>query len=122
MTQSEVDRKEILNEIKALCDRTPGAKDASVSMDDGKPELVVKVDRLKAATLGLNVSDVVETVRTLFYGKEASDFREGENEYWIFMRLTEARRGELADILDSFAPSSAHAEVDFGKPQGEEIW
>ena len=27
-------------EIKALCDRTPGAKDASVSMDDGKPELI----------------------------------------------------------------------------------
>ncbi|MDD4016938.1 MAG: efflux RND transporter permease subunit [Kiritimatiellae bacterium] len=93
--------RRVAAEIKALCDRTQGAKDASVSMDDGKPELIVKVDRLKAATLGLNVSDVVETVRTLFYGKEASDFREGENEYWIFMRLKESRRGELADILDS---------------------
>lgn len=106
--------RRVANEIKALCDRTPGAKDASVSMDDGKPELVVKVDRLKAATLGLNVSDVVETVRTLFYGKEASDFREGENEYWIFMRLTEARRGELADILDSevVLPNGRRVRVD----------
>lgn len=32
------------------------------------------------------------------------------------------KRYALADILDSFAPSSAHPEVDFGKPQGEEIW
>lgn len=32
------------------------------------------------------------------------------------------KRYALADILDSFAPSSAYAEVDFGKPQGEEIW
>ena len=28
----------------------------------------------------------------------------------------------LADILDSFVPGSVHAEVDFGKPQGNEIW
>ena len=106
--------RRVASEIKALCDRTPGAKDASVSMDDGKPELIVKVDRLKAATLGLNVSDVVETVRTLFYGKEASDFREDENEYWIFMRLKESRRGEMADILDSevVLPNGRRVRVD----------
>ncbi|SHN72316.1 AbrB/MazE/SpoVT family DNA-binding domain-containing protein [Desulfovibrio litoralis] len=28
----------------------------------------------------------------------------------------------LADILDSFTPADAHAAIDFGKPQGEEIW
>lgn len=36
-----------------------------------------------------------------------------------------ARQGKryvLADILDSFASSSAHPEVDFGKPRGEEAW
>lgn len=32
------------------------------------------------------------------------------------------KRYVLADILDSFATSAAHPEVDFGKPQGEEIW
>lgn len=32
------------------------------------------------------------------------------------------KRYALADILDSFTPSSMHAEVDFGKPQGEEVW
>lgn len=106
--------RRVANEIKALCDRTPGAKDASVSMDDGKPELIVKVDRLKVATLGLNVSDVVETIRTLFYGREASDFREGENEYWIFMRLREDRRGQVSDILDSevVLPNGRRVRVD----------
>lgn len=28
----------------------------------------------------------------------------------------------LASILDSFVSGEQHAEVDFGKPQGEEIW
>ena len=32
------------------------------------------------------------------------------------------KRYALTDILDSFAPSSARPEVDFGKPQGEEVW
>jgi HAE1 family hydrophobic/amphiphilic exporter-1 len=106
--------RRVAEEIKALCARTPGARDASVSMDDGKPELLVQVDRLKIATLGLNVSDVVETIRTLFYGKEASDFREGENEYWIFMRLKESRRSELADIMNSevVLPNGRRIRID----------
>ncbi|MCL2123588.1 MAG: AbrB/MazE/SpoVT family DNA-binding domain-containing protein [Desulfovibrionaceae bacterium] len=32
------------------------------------------------------------------------------------------KRFALADILDSFSPSSAQPEVDFGTPQGEEVW
>lgn len=32
------------------------------------------------------------------------------------------RRYMLADILASFAPASVHAEVDFGTPQGDEVW
>ncbi len=101
-------------EIKALCDRVPGARDASVSSDEGRPELTVRIDRLKVATLGLNVSDVVETIRTLFYGKEASDYREAENEYWIFMRLVESRRAEVADVLDSevVLPNGSRVRVD----------
>jgi len=30
------------------------------------------------------------------------------------------KRYALSDILDSFAPSSTHPEVDFGKPRGKE--
>jgi len=36
--------------------------------------------------------------------------------------LDRGKRYTLAEILDSFAPSSTHPEVDFGKPQGEEVW
>ena len=101
----------IATQIKAITDRIPGAKDASISLDPGKPELVVDVDRLKASTLGLNVSDIVETIRTLFYGLEASTYRDGENEYRIFMRLAETRRISMKDILDS----------EIGLPDGRRV-
>ena len=32
------------------------------------------------------------------------------------------KRYILADILDSFIPATEHVEIDFGKPQGEELW
>jgi len=32
------------------------------------------------------------------------------------------KRYALADILDSFATSSVHPEIDFGAPQGDEAW
>lgn len=35
---------------------------------------------------------------------------------------SKGKRYALADILDSFAPSSQCPEEDFGKPRGEEIW
>ncbi len=101
----------IATQIKGIADRISGAKDASISLDPGKPELVVDVDRLKASTLGLNVSDIVETIRTLFYGLEASTFRDGENEYRIYMRLAESRRISVKDILDS----------EIGLPDGRRV-
>lgn len=34
----------------------------------------------------------------------------------------EGKRHALADILECFTPSDAHEAIDFGTPQGEEIW
>jgi len=36
--------------------------------------------------------------------------------------LRKGKRYALADILDSFPPASEQSEVDFGKPQGKEVW
>lgn len=32
------------------------------------------------------------------------------------------KRYALADILDSFAPSTEYPEINFGGPKGEEVW
>ncbi len=88
-------------QIKKIVEETPGAKDAIISRDIGKPELVVRVDRQKAASIGLNITQVTQALRTQFYGKEATKFREGENEYDIFMRLPESQRQSVEDILNA---------------------
>lgn len=42
----------------------------------------------------------------------------------LLVKKAEAKgkRYALADILDSFAPSSTHPEVDLGQARGEELW
>ncbi|HQV31466.1 MAG TPA: efflux RND transporter permease subunit, partial [Calditrichia bacterium] len=62
--------------------------------DKGKPELRIRIDREKAALLGLSTRDIANTVRTAVNGIEASEYRVGTDEYDITVRFAEnARRG-----------------------------
>ncbi|UCG89013.1 MAG: efflux RND transporter permease subunit [Gemmatimonadota bacterium] len=69
-------------------------------MADGRPELVVDIDREKAALYGLNTSDIGFTVRSAINGTEASKFRDGKDEYDITVRLAEEYRNNLMSIGD----------------------
>jgi HAE1 family hydrophobic/amphiphilic exporter-1 len=62
------------------------------------PEMLLRVDREKAATMGLNVADLADALRTTVGGRVASMFREGGNEYNILVRLQEADRRQLASV------------------------
>jgi len=69
-------------------------------MADGRPELVVDIDREKAALYGLSTSDIGFTVRSAINGTEASKFRDGKDEYDITVRLAEEYRNNLTSIGD----------------------
>ncbi|MDD2703371.1 MAG: efflux RND transporter permease subunit, partial [Candidatus Omnitrophica bacterium] len=77
-----------------------GIVDVSISRDLGKPELQVEVDRTKASSLGLSMAVITDTLRTYFYGEAASKFREGGDEYDIFVRLKDENRASVKDIED----------------------
>ena len=67
---------------------------------DARPELRVEVDREKAALFGLNTSEIGFTVRSAINGIEASEFRDGEDEYDIIVRLAERYRRDLNSLAD----------------------
>ena len=88
----------LAREIQALLESIPGAVDVTISRDMGKPELKVNIDREKASSLGLNISQITESVRIAFYGKTATLYREAGNEYDIFVRYQEDDRKTLQDL------------------------
>ncbi len=60
-----------------------------VSMDLTKPEYQIRVDRIRAASLGVSVADVAAASQTLLSGAVPTRFRDGEDFYGIRVRIPE---------------------------------
>jgi HAE1 family hydrophobic/amphiphilic exporter-1 len=92
--------KGIAQDLKTLLDSTPGIADTRLQREEGRPELAVRVDRDKAALLGLTVTGVANTIRTNVAGTQAAMFRDAGNEYPIIVRLRESDREEVSEVGD----------------------
>ena len=78
----------------------PGVVESQISRQPGLPEMVVKVDRLKAASMGMTVEEVADTLETAVGGRRTSFFREEGDEYDIVVRLREQDRLAIDQIGD----------------------
>jgi HAE1 family hydrophobic/amphiphilic exporter-1 len=76
----------------------PGVPEAQVNREPGTPEMLLSVDRIKAASLGLNVSDVADAMETAIGGRRTSMYRQEGDEYNIVVRLKEQDRLNLAQV------------------------
>lgn len=94
------DARRIAQEARAVMEGTPGIVDVRVGRDEGRPEITIRVDRPKAAMLGMTVQSVANTIQTNVAGTQAAQFRERGNEYPVIVRLREADREGIADIGD----------------------
>lgn len=92
--------RRLAQDVKTLLDSTPGIADSRLGREEGRPELAVRVDRDKAALLGLTVTGVANTIRTNVAGNQAAFFREAGNEYPIVVRLREEDRRQVASVGD----------------------
>lgn len=68
------------------------------TIDRGKPELQVVLDKEKASALGLNTAMVSSQLRQSLHGQEAGTFRDGDESIRIFIRYDERHRSSLGDL------------------------
>ena len=94
------DARRLSQEAKVVMENTPGVASVRVGREEGRPELAVRVDRDKAALLGLTVSGVAATLRTNLAGTQAAMYRERGFEYPIIVRLRESDRSRVSDVDD----------------------
>ncbi|RKX25727.1 MAG: AcrB/AcrD/AcrF family protein [Candidatus Zixiibacteriota bacterium] len=84
------DREELVrlaHQAQDILHRIPGTVDVDNTLEEGKPEVQITVDRQAADDLGLNVYLISNTIRTLVEGEVVTQYKEGDQDYDVRIRL-----------------------------------
>src|SRR5262249_430461 len=96
----------ISKQLVARAKTLPGVVDMDTSLNVGKPELSVQVDRPKAADLGVQIGDAAEALRLLVGGDQVTTYNEGGEQYEVHLRARAEDRTTQAAIAGLTVPSS----------------
>lgn len=86
--------------VKQIVESVDGVTDALLSRESGSPEELVFVDRAKASDMRLTVSGIADMLQTVLSGTTAGSYREGGDEYDIRVKIKDADKMPLREILD----------------------
>ena len=109
--------------------KLPGVVDVDSSLNVGKPELSVQLDRPKTADLGVQIGDAAEALRLLVGGDQVTTYNEGSEQYEVHLRaivqdrsteqaigaltVPSAKLGSVAlDNIATFKPGSAPSDIN----------
>ena len=99
-------------EIKRLLDtHMPELENLSTSLDQGSPELLLRIDRDKAAIFGFSVAQVAREIRNALYGTTVTSFSMDGESVNVFMQLREEDRATLSDVQSLFLIGSSGARI-----------
>jgi CzcA family heavy metal efflux pump len=102
---------ELAERVRKKIQDVPGLVDLRDNFVKGKPEIRVRVDKEKAALLGLDTYLIAYTVKAAVNGAKVGVFREGKDEYDIVARLPEKERKSLENLR----------KITISGPRGEPV-
>ena len=90
----------------------PDLVDVNPSLNLNTPELQVKVDRQRAADIGVRMTDVSDAVRLFYSGEdEITRFKEGSEQYPVTMQLLQEQRDNPDVLARMMVPSAKLGQV-----------
>ncbi len=87
-----VELRRVTEAIEREIKQVPGVFRAEIDRLGELPQLVIDIDRERAARYGLNVSDVQDVIEAALAGKAATSLWEGERRFAVAVRLPEDKR------------------------------
>lgn len=106
LNQLEVYSRRLMERVKQI----PDAVDVDTSLEAGRPELRVEIDRARAADLGVRVADIAQALNVLLAGQVVSTYETAERQYDVRVRATEEFRSS-ARALDRLVVASPAGPV-----------
>ena len=90
--------KQEIEEVLKVVSPVPGVARAFVDRAGRIPQLLIDIDRARAARYGLNVADVQDVIETALGGRLATQIWEGEKRFGVVVRLKESERNDINAI------------------------
>ncbi|MEH0742883.1 vibriobactin export RND transporter permease subunit VexH [Vibrio cholerae] len=92
--------------LEAIAEASPYMEGADINYSERTPELVVSVDRQRAAELGISVQDISDTLEIMLGGKSETTFVERGEEYDVYLRGDENSFNNAADLSQIYMRTS----------------
>src|SRR5882724_6738178 len=103
---------EISKQVAGRMANYPELVDVNPSLNLNTPELQVKVDRQRAADIGVRMTDVSDAVRLFYSGEdEITRFKEGSEQYPVTMQLLPQQRDNPDVLARMMVPSTKLGQV-----------
>jgi HAE1 family hydrophobic/amphiphilic exporter-1 len=103
--------EELARQVRALVEKVEGVTDTRISREIGNPEELFVIDRQAAADMKLSVNDIGSSIQTVLTGTQASVFREAGREFRILVKVKDAERMDIQDILDLTVTNAAGEQI-----------
>jgi HAE1 family hydrophobic/amphiphilic exporter-1 len=97
--------------IVAEMRKVKGMVDVDTSLSNRKPEVRVYVDRRKASDLGVQVQNVASSLNVFVGGEKVGKYREGADQYDVWLRADLPYRSSVQDVSNLPVPSSKLGKV-----------
>jgi cobalt-zinc-cadmium resistance protein CzcA len=110
--------------IKNILEDIPGASDVSAEQSQGLPMISIEPQREHLALIGLNISDIQQSLQYAVSGTQVGIIYEGDKRFRLMLRLDDTARTDIKALakIPIFAPLSnsalANSELNF-VPLGE---
>lgn len=102
---------QLAEQVANVVREVPGTREVKSSLEEGRPEVEVRIDRRLAGQYGLNVAQIASVVRTAIQGQVATRYRTGGDEIDVRVRFPEEARRNLQDLEDLLLLSPSGARV-----------
>lgn len=117
--QIKGDDLEVLNDLAqqvvAAIESVPGTREVESSMEEGRPEIQVVIDRQKAAAYGLSSAQIASTTRGALEGQVVTKYRTGGEEIDVRLQLSPESLNNIEDLRSLTLISPMGFQVPLGE-------
>ena len=97
--------------ISIISRHLPEIENPMVNIDEGAPQLVIQIDRDRAAALGVSMAAIASEIRTAMDGTNAATMSRGDRLLNIRVQLREEDRAEMPNLDAVFVMSRSGSRI-----------